>query len=252
MSLIILFSIILNVNDTIKVHTVKSKTNIYSKEIVNIIVNRTNAKLKTDYKLKFIEVDEFSELFTVMKKTDNFSCAVSAITITKERSKKFDFSYPYFPIKEAILTSRNKKFKPDDWKRTGTKIALVKGSIGESHISTFKEKYKLKTVLVDYKRYQNLQYEIETGKIDFFVSDIVESWTNKNIQFVSDFKEAKLSYYGFMYPKDSKLKKIFDPAIISFIRTPSYLRLLKKNYGQKIVDYYREVSTHLENYKSEL
>jgi glutamine transport system substrate-binding protein len=218
--------------------------------MISIVVKRTNAKLKQKLKINFIEVENFIDLFNALKTNKDNACAISALTITKERSKSYDFSYPYMPIKEVILTTKSSN--RNDWKKQGTTIALVKGSVAENHYSVFKNKYKLNVILIDYKTYKTIHTEINNRKIDFFVTDIAQTWTDKNIRLVSDFDEAKLSYYGIMYPKGSKLKKLLDPAIKSLIHSPSFLNLLKKNYGQKIVDYYREVSKSLADYKIEL
>jgi ABC-type amino acid transport substrate-binding protein len=88
--------------------------------------------------------------------------------------------------------------------------------------------------------------------VEYLIADIGTVWVDKNFQFAADFDEARLSYYGIMFPKNSKIKNVFDPVIKSYVKSPTYLKFLKKRYGQRIIEYYKEVTKSLDDYEKNI
>lgn len=105
--------------------------------------------------------------------------AVSGISATPERQKKFDFSIPYYnPPQKIVINKKNKDVLTSMESLKGKKVGAQKGSIQEGVVET-----QISTAqIVSIPRVPNLVVELNQGSIDALVLEetIAESYMNQN------------------------------------------------------------------------
>lgn len=215
--------------------------------LISNIVDMSNKRNRTNYIIKMKYVESYEKLFQEIEKSENLSLGIDGITITSERQKKFDFSIPYMPVKEIIISHKKFGFNSADWKKNSMKIAVVENTIHEVHTTVFKKKYNINLVL--YSTHNSVVEALDKGTVQFYIGDVSEIWLSEEFEFISDFPEAKLSYYGILYKKGSPLKKIFDSTMKYFLRSPKYIRIIQKYFGADVAEYYREVEENKRGYE---
>ncbi|WP_010631814.1 basic amino acid ABC transporter substrate-binding protein [Sporolactobacillus vineae] len=181
------------------------------------------------YKYNLVNVG-WDPVFAELKnKTADLS--ISAISITSDREKTYDFSVPYFLSTNKILVAKNSSVKSAaDLK--GKKIAVQSGTTGQVAIEKIVGKNnpnvrKFKTI--------NLAIlDMLNHGSDAVVADntVIEQYARnnpgKNLKVIQDNKAFVPEFYGIMYPKNSKLKADFDKAINKLYNDGTYKTIYEK------------------------
>ena len=163
-----------------------------------------NKKHGTHFRIKLISYKVPKSFLSSVRQMDDFSCAISGISITEERKQKYDFSVPYMPAKEVIISLKKYNHHKNDWKKKNAVIAYRKNTIHANHIKVFKNNYSKSLIGLDTRYIFN---HLEKSDNHFIIGDISDVWEHKNLMFVSNFKEANLSYYGILLPKRFTIKR---------------------------------------------
>ena len=229
--------------DTIIVYTIPSKfkINAFEKDLFKEIIKLHNYKTEKHYSVRFVDLNDYSDLFTEISKSDknDLVCAVRSITITDERKKKYEFSHPYLPIKQVLITKKNSTLNKRTWRNKKHTIAAIENTVHYKAAILLSEKYGFKFRAT--KEILTTYDELLQGKYDFFIGDISECWNNNYVIFLDDFENAELSNFGIMYPKNSQLRKELDPFLSYFLKSPRIYSLLKKHLGDGVVKYFKEI-----------
>ncbi|MCQ2009615.1 basic amino acid ABC transporter substrate-binding protein [Sporolactobacillus sp. STSJ-5] len=181
------------------------------------------------YKYKLVNVG-WDPVFAELKsKTADMS--ISAISITADRAKTYDFSKPYFLSTNKILVAKSSTIKSAaDLK--GKTIAVQQGTTGQAAVEKIVGKNNPKV-----KKFKTINLaimEMLNKGADAVVADntVIEQYArnnpSKNLKVVEDKDAFEPEFYGIMYPKDSKLKPVFDKAINKLYSDGTYVKIYKK------------------------
>jgi len=218
---------------TFRINTVAYSFSLFEKELIIDVMNLYKFRTQKDIYVVFKEEKIFQRFFKFPKNKHVIS--VNAITITEERKQFVSFSKPYFPVKQAILTTfKNKNL---DLKNGQIKLCLEDKSLHYKTAQALAKKYKFVLVPTSYDPYY--QRDIDQKKYDIFVSDIITSWSEKEPYYVlnADDRLLKRSYYAFVYKKNSPLKEEIDNVLLYYLKSPRYNLLVKKYFGKRAVEY---------------
>ncbi|MCO7127094.1 basic amino acid ABC transporter substrate-binding protein [Sporolactobacillus shoreicorticis] len=187
-----------------------------------------------DYKYKLVNVG-WDPVFAELKsKTADMS--ISAISITSDREKTYDFSNPYYrSINEIMVPKASKIASAQDLK--GKTVAVQQGTTGQYAVEKVLGKNnpkikKFKTVNLAIMEMLNHGADAvvaDNGVMDYYVKNN----PGKNLKTVGDEKTFDGEFYGIMYPKDSKLKSVFDKAIKKIIDDGTYTKIYKKWFDKE-------------------
>ncbi|MCO7175826.1 basic amino acid ABC transporter substrate-binding protein [Sporolactobacillus kofuensis] len=186
------------------------------------------------YKYKLVNVG-WDPVFAELKsKTADMS--ISAISITSDREKTYDFSNPYFRSINEIMVPKNSKIKTAaDLK--GKTVAVQQGTTGQFAVEKVLGKNnpkikKFKTVNLAIMELLNHGADAvvaDNGVMDYYVKNN----PGKNLKTVGDEKTFDGEFYGMMFPKGSKLKPVFDKAIKKIIDDGTYTKIYQKWFDKK-------------------
>ncbi|MFO7818306.1 MAG: glutamine ABC transporter substrate-binding protein GlnH [Thermodesulfobacteriota bacterium] len=182
-----------------------------------------------DYKLQPMD---FNGIIPALQ-TNNVDVGIAGITITSEREKAVDFSYPYYQSGLRILVSSDEK-----------NIKSIEDLAGKN-VAT-----KLATSSVDYlkKRLPDLEpklfpnidaafMELRSGGVDavLFDSPVVQHYANTAgkgaAKTVGPVYQGQ--YYGIAFPTGSALREKVDVALLKIMEDGSYAKLYKKWFGEE-------------------
>ena len=222
----------------------RAKTNRKSYEIElkileNIKILHQRRK-KEELKLNIIELKRFKDVLVALEKAENNNVmAMSGISITEERMKKFSFSNPYIFATECILgLKKSNKIKDEDWGKKGVKIGYTVGGTSEKRVKLLAKKYQIQAV--EYDTAEKSSDGLKNGEVDFFVTDNIFIWHDPQIKIIHEFKEKFKTGYGITFKKNSPFKKMFDPYIKYTMRAQHFRELLLKTYGKEYLDFYKD------------
>ncbi|MGN7454160.1 transporter substrate-binding domain-containing protein [Paenibacillus pasadenensis] len=175
-------------------------------------------------------------LFADLEKGEKsaYDAAISAISISDDRKKTYDFSIPYFESVNMILTKEGAGVK-DALELKDKKVAvqgattaeeLMKGIMGDGN--------------TDLKRFASnaeALLELDKGGVDAVVADFavvqayVENNPDKKFDAIFDKTNFAPEYYGIMFPKGSELKAKIDAAVEKVRASAEYKEMYKKWIG---------------------
>ncbi len=186
------------------------------------------------YKYKLVNVG-WDPVFAELKsKTADMS--ISAISITSDREKTYDFSVPYFLSTNKILIPKSSSIKTAaDLK--GQTIAVQTGTTGQTAVEKILGKNSKK--IKKFKTISLAIMEMLNHGADAVVADntVIEQYArlnpNKKLKVVEDNQAFVPEFYGIMYPKDSKLKPVFDKAINKLYENGTYTKIYQKWFKTK-------------------
>lgn len=186
------------------------------------------------YKYKLVNVG-WDPVFAELKsKTADMS--ISAISITTDREKTYDFSNSYFRSINEIMVPKDSEIKTaQDLK--GKTVAVQQGTTGQFAVEKVLGKNnpkikKFKTVNLAIMELLNHGADAvvaDNGVMDYYVKNN----PGKNLKTVGDENTFEGEFYGIMYPKDSKLKPVFDKAIKKIIDDGTYTKIYQKWFDKK-------------------
>ncbi|CAM3118517.1 basic amino acid ABC transporter substrate-binding protein [Sporolactobacillus spathodeae] len=184
------------------------------------------------YKLENVGWDPvFAEL-----KNKTADIGVSAISITSDRAKTYDFSKPYFLSTNMILVPKSSKIKTaQDLK--GKTIAVQQGTTGQVAMEKIMGKNnpkikKFKTITLAIMEMLNHGADAVVAD-DTVIRQYAMNNPGKGLKVIPDKKAFANEYYGLMYPKDSKYVPVFDKAIKKILEDGTYTKIYEKWFKVK-------------------
>lgn len=168
----------------------------------------------------------FDDLFTALQQ-NQIDMIISAVTITPERQKKYEFSNPYLNAGEIIITQKNNTVikSPTDLK--GKKIGVQQGTTDESEALKFTDN----KLVIRYPDFVHATKALVDGNIDAIVTDLPSAQgiiaTNATLKISSD--PFTNDYYGVVFRKNDPTVTQVNKALDS-LRTRGYLTELKHKW----------------------
>lgn len=173
---------------------------------------------KLGVKVEFMDM-QFDAVLVALQQ-GKVDIAVSGISATSARQKKFDFSIPYYnPPQKIVINKKNKDAFSSIDSLTGKKVGAQKGSIQEGVVQT----QISETQIVSIPRVPNLIVELNQGSIDALVLEetIAESYINQNqdLMFADiELKSSEEEAFAIAMPKgEAELKKEIDSILKEMI-----------------------------------
>jgi len=223
----LLIFICLNAQITAYTFHFDSVTTQFEKTFFNEVIKLYNKKYDDTLNVTYTRIENFRDLFANV--TDEHKISISSITITEKRKEKYDFSYPYLPIRYAIFAL--KKSQIENWKTNTYTIGYIKGTTDESFAKQLIGESKL--VGVSFDKHSEKIKALHDGKIDLIASEILTNFVDPKLEILSDFIREDISY-GILFKKNSELRKRMDRIIQYYVRTPLYYKLLKQTFGPEV------------------
>lgn len=171
-----------------------------------------------------------------VKQGTEYQAGISAISITKERKKTYNFSLPYFESTNMIMFKEGSDIK-NALDLKGKKVAVQNGTTADLLMS--KMMGQNSTNLKKFDSNALALQEMANGGVDAVVADIavVREYIKNNpgskLKGITDSAHFSSEYYGIAYPKNSALKAKLDPAIQAVVDNGTYAKIYKKWFGQE-------------------
>lgn len=184
---------------------------------------------KMGVKVEFMDM-QFDAVLVALQQ-GKVDIAVSGISATPERQKKFDFSTPYYnPPQRVVINKKNKEVFTSIDSLKGKKVGAQKGSIQEGVVKA--QLPNVQTVAIP--RVPNLIVELNQGSIDALVLEetIAESYISQNpdLMFADiELKSSEDEAFAIAMPKDAgTLKTEIDDILKEMIKDGSIDTYVKK------------------------
>lgn len=156
--------------------------------------------------------------------------AISAMTITPERSKMFNFSAPYFDANQSIAVKANNDSIKSEADLKGKKIAVQIGTTGADYAKKIKG-----TKVKDFNTIDLAFMELKNGNADAVVNDFpVTAYFiqkgNSDVKVVSEIQTGE--QYGIAFNKDNTevLEKV-NAALKTLKENGKYDEIYKQWFG---------------------
>ncbi|WP_246475934.1 basic amino acid ABC transporter substrate-binding protein [Brevibacterium renqingii] len=160
---------------------------------------------------------------------DQCDVAAAAMTITPEREEAIDFSEPYFPANQAILTREDKTAKDED----GLKDFKVAAQAGTTGLDYATEHFKDAEVVT----YEDLPLSLEAlknGQADAVINDngVLYDYAANNDGFAVGFDIDTGEHYGIGMKKgNAEMKKAVDDTLAEIKDNGEYDKIYEKWFG---------------------
>jgi hypothetical protein len=193
---------------------------------------------KNPISFKFIEQSDYKKIFNQIDnaKPMNKICGISSLTITEDRLIKYDFSYRYLKINQAII--KHKRHDAQDFNTA--KFAYLENSIHEEAFYLLKKQYH-QIIGIPYKSSKEIKDDMDKKKFNYQIADGIVAFINENREIATELSFFQTEGYGIIYPKNTILKEQLDPAIKHFVSTKRYFDLIKEHFGEKAFEYYKDL-----------
>ena len=219
-----------NIEVDVYVRKTKTKIEDFEGKLLKKIVDLHNKKNKIKISINVIQ-KPFNDIRPFMLKEKNSGrhmFSIAAYTISNLAD--FEYSAPYFPVRDSFISLKTHK-------KSGSSLESC-GHIGNKYnlavinkIPDIKQ-YKL----IPYNDYNKLYQDLLDGKINLMFWDSYEVFFNNTLK-IDRYISKKTRYLGIIFVKDSKIKKILDPTIKYYLRSPNYNKLLKQELGKDVSKY---------------
>lgn len=181
-----------------------------------------------------VEWTNFNSLGDLFSSLDQGQCEIGAalLTPTPERSERFDFSSPYFPVRMVLVANGTCEFHGIE-ELAGTRVATIRGSSYEEKLAQVPE-----IELVYTKTYVELGKTLASGKADALICDsaIVVSIMQRHPEFAVCGSSPGQEVYAFALRKDSPLTADLDLYLEQLRGSGAYRDLLERYFEAKIVE----------------
>ena len=160
---------------------------------------------------------------------DQCDVAAAAMTITPEREEAIDFSDPYFPANQAILTAEDKT-ADDEAGLKGFKVAAQAGTTGLDYAT---ENFKDAEVIT----YEDLPLSLEAlknGQADAVINDngVLYDYAANNDGFTVGFDIDTGEHYGIGMKKgNTEMKTAVDDTLAEIKDNGEYDKIYEKWFG---------------------
>ena len=164
-----------------------------------------------------------------------YDAAMSAMTITKEREQKVDFSDPYFNADQSLMVQSDSPIKSLDDIGDGT-VGAQLGTTGELKAKEFKEQGKITGEIRTFDTITDAFAALENGQIDAIINDFpVSAYKAKQsggtLEVVQTFPTGE--EYGIAFPKGSEYVEPVNKALEEIKKDGTYAEIYEKWLGQK-------------------
>jgi polar amino acid transport system substrate-binding protein len=188
---------------------------------------------KLEKKVIFVE-SSFSAIFPFLEAGGHVDFAISAISKTKERQEKLDFSIDYFGVTSAFIYVPRESLKTqkiEDIKNL--KVGVQLGSVQENYLKKYKEKFPFD--IITFSTIPELIENLLSGKIDIILTEenifVEHTKSNPKLQGnVINMEDAPS--FSIVFPKaqiDPKTQKpIESPSVELHRKVDNILEDLKK------------------------
>ena len=210
----------------IEIEILKNVFQLYNKS------NNTNLEFEVNIFKTFGKMLSAFELNT--KKNKHTLLAMNRITITEERKKNVDFSIRYVPGKLVFITK--KKGSNQIVLNKNKTVVYVENTVHEIVAKKLNKKYGIRIYPV--KTSIDLYQELIDNKYDYGISENVSIWEKEEFKIIEEIEFQEGEGYGIMYPKGSKLKKMFDKYLLYFMKSTKFKKLLSEYYGEDVKQYF--------------
>jgi hypothetical protein len=239
--LILIVFIIYNISAQTVIVFIEKKTNEdkfakFEKDMISSFITFFNLESNSKYKLNFIEMTLNETFIKMQKYTSNDNIlAINSLSVTDERKLKFDFSTPYMINRPIILKSKKNK-NPKDLENIKSVFGTIKGSIYEriliNDLKNKNQKYILTNSMIE------LIEKLKNGSIDFIYSDYVNIWSF-DLESVKEIDTGDIDQIAILFPKNSILRKSINTYFETFIKSGTYMSLIKKHFGEAAINYFQ-------------
>lgn len=160
---------------------------------------------------------------------DQCDVAAAAMTITPEREEAIDFSDPYFPANQAILTLEDKKAEDE----SGLKDFKIAAQAGTTGLDYATENVKNAEVIT----YEDLPLSLEalkSGQADAVINDngVLYDYAANNDGVTVGFDIDTGEHYGIGMKKDNtEMKKAVDDTLKEIKDNGEYDKIYEKWFG---------------------
>jgi polar amino acid transport system substrate-binding protein len=221
----------------------QSKIQTIEQDILNNVLALYKKRAGKNLKLRFIGSKDFSKLFSMVdslasSNKDN-TLLLTAVTITKERLRKYDFSVPYMPAKDVIFGKKD-KWENGEWVFGAMRIGYTNKSVQEKIAKAYKVKYGVQ--IKAFHSWEHMVEGLHKNEIDAGLMDNVSVWADDRLMVIKDVEKEyqQGNGFGILYPKGSALKAKLDPIIRYYIKSQKFYAFCAKQYGREVADYYKE------------
>ncbi|WP_102026376.1 basic amino acid ABC transporter substrate-binding protein [Salirhabdus sp. Marseille-P4669] len=162
--------------------------------------------------------------------------AIAGISITDDRKKTYDFSNPYFVSTQMILVPEDSEVTSVEDLKDKT-VGVQISTTGDNEASRiFGENSS------QIKKYEQVPLAImamQSGDVDAVIVDnvVAQEYMKTNpdagVKGVYDEDSFEVEYYGFMFPKDSKLAGELNEALQEVMDNGTYSEIYKEWFGQE-------------------
>jgi len=168
----------------------------------------------------------FDNLFSALEQKQ-IDMIISAVTITPERQKKYDFSDQYLNAGQVIITKKNNTLIKSTADLKRKKIATQKGTTNEESAI----KYTADNLVIRYPDFEQATKALVDDKVDALFTDLPSAKgitvANPTLKIASD--PFTNEYYGIVFRKGDPAVKQVNQALES-IRVKGFLTDLKQKW----------------------
>jgi hypothetical protein len=210
---------------TVYVNNTHSKYANFEREFIEAILSIHKRKTRKHFTVKFIELEHFSDILKRVadSRENSKRIAISSISITAERKKKFSFSVPYFKNKYCLFRSHTSKI---DSTKAELRVGVLEGTSHAKSLHLFPPHLKY----VYYNSFLRRLSDLDSGKIDFVIADYIDQWAY-NLKLVTMLPIISNDQYGIVFPLNDPYYDSLKEAAHYYIMSPSYQALLYKHFG---------------------
>jgi ABC-type amino acid transport substrate-binding protein len=164
-----------------------------------------------------------------------YDATISAMTITKEREQKVDFSEPYFNADQSLLVQSDSPIKSVDDIGDAT-VGVQIGTTGALKAQEFKQQGKIKGEIRTFDTVTDAFSALENGQLEAVINDLPVSLDKANqsdgtLEVVQNIPTGE--QYGIAFPEGSDLREPANKALEEIKKDGTYAKIYEKWIGKK-------------------
>jgi ABC-type amino acid transport substrate-binding protein len=164
-----------------------------------------------------------------------YDAGASALTITKAREKKVDFSDPYFNADQSLMVQSGSRIKSVDDIGDGI-VGVQLGTTGELKAKEFKQQGKITSEVRTFDTITEAFSALEKSQIDAVINDFpVSAYRAKigggSLEVVQTIPTGE--QYSIAFPENSDLVEPVNKALEEIKKDGTYAEIYEKWLGQK-------------------
>lgn len=207
-----------------------TKVNEFELDMFKKIVDFHNKKNETRFKLNVIFEPDFNKIRPEMlsgKYDLDSICSIASFTISN--IPKFEYSYPYLPVRDSFISLKN--FEPSAAK---LKSAYNDNPFNKAVIDAFEDKDKYE--FIPYNGEAATYDALRNGEVDVCMGDSYIAFFEDDLK-VYRYISKKSKFLGIIFPRGSALKNELNNTIKYFMKSSTYYAMLREYLGRDITRY---------------